>query len=341
MNLSKIVFNKLGIVWHLLFWAGAFIVLLKIFQNEPGFEKLDVLYTLFFMLPVLLAVYANLYILIPLLLRKQHVLGYVLSCMALCLISAGLIYILFESWIDYILKNYYFISSLKITNLVIYTSVFILATTMIKLSKEWFTLTRKEGEKTKIQLRNLQAQINPHFLLNSLQTIYSLSLNKSEKTSDSILQLSEILKFTLYESEDELVSLSRELEVVRDYLEMYRLRLDPIRAKISLNISGETEDLKIIPLVFLPFVENSFKHGLQGSEKEAYVDIDFQINEKKLNFTIENNMGDTDLIEKYEPGGIGIKNTQKRLDLFYKNRYKLKIEKTKEIFRVAMTIDLE
>jgi two-component system, LytTR family, sensor kinase len=340
MNISKIILQKLRIVWHLLFWAGAFIVLLQMFHQAPGFEKIDVLYTLFFMLPILLAVYANLYILIPLLLRKQHLIGFILSCVALCFLSAGFIYLLFESWIDYILKNYYFISSLKMTDLMVYTSVFILITTLVKLSKEWFLLTRKEGELTKIQLRNLQAQINPHFLLNSLQTIYSLSLNKSEKTSDSILQLSEILKFTLYESEDERVKLSRELEVVRDYLEMYRLRLDPIRAKISLNISGETEDLKIIPMTFLPFVENSFKHGLQASEKKAYVDIDFQINEKKLNFTIENNVGDTDQIANSEPGGIGIKNTRNRLDIFYKNKYSLKVDETKETYRVTLTIDL-
>jgi len=340
MQTIDFILKKLRILWHLLFWAGAFIVLLQMFQNSPGFEKIDVLYTLFFMLPILLAVYANLYILIPLLLRKQYIIGYVASLMMLSFLSAGFIFLLFERWIDYILKDYYFISSLKMTDLLIYTSVFILATTMIKLSKEWFLLTRNEGEKTKIQLRNLQAQINPHFLLNSLQTIYSLSLNKSEKTSDSILQLSEVLKFTLYESEDELVKLSRELEVLGDYVDMYRLRLDPIRAKISLNISGDTEDMKIIPMIFLPFVENSFKHGLQGSEKKAYVDIDFQIKEKKLNFTIENNVGNTDHIEKPQANGIGLKNTRNRLDLFYKNAYSLKVEETKEQYRVVLTIDL-
>lgn len=341
MHITDFILKKLRIFWHLLFWAGAFLVLLQIFKNSPGFEKIDVLYTLFFMLPIVLAVYINLYVLIPFLLQKQHILAYIISSLILCFLSAGFIYLLFEHWIDYILKNYYFISSLQLTNLMIYTSVFVLATTLIKLSKEWFILTRNEGEKTRTQLKNLQAQINPHFLLNSLQTIYSLSLNKSEKAPDSILQLSDILKFTLYESEDELVSLERELEVVRDYVEMYRLRLDPIRAKVSLNIAGETEELKVIPLLFLPFIENSFKHGLQGSEKEAFVEIDFQINEKRVNFSIENNKGKADHIEKAGHGGIGISNTRKRLDLYYKGKFDLKVKETKETYAVNMTLDLK
>ncbi len=341
MHITDFILKKLRILWHLLFWAGAFLVLMQIFKQSPGFEKIDVLYTLFFMLPIILAVYTNLYVLIPFLLRKQRLLIFFVSVSALCFLSAGLIYLLFEIWIDYILKNYYFISSLQIKEIVIYTSAFVLAATLIKLSKEWFILTREEGEKTRTQLRNLQSQINPHFLLNSLQTIYSLSLNKSEKASDSILQLSEILKFTLYESEDELVSLERELEVVKDYVEMYRLRLDPIRAKISMNIEGDSEDLKIIPLVFLPFIENSFKHGLQGSEKEAYVEIDFQINEKRVNFSIENNKGKADHIEKTRHGGIGISNTRKRLELYFKGKYTLHVSETRETYAVNMTLDLD
>ena len=137
MHIIDLTLKKLRILWHLLFWAGAFIILLQMFQNEPGFNKIDVLYTLFFMLPIVLGVYANLLLLIPLLLRKQHIIGYVACLLMLCFLSAGFIYMLFESWIDYILKNYYFISSLKLSDLVIYTSVFMLATTMIKLSKEF------------------------------------------------------------------------------------------------------------------------------------------------------------------------------------------------------------
>lgn len=354
MRIINLLITKLRALWHLLFWAGAFIVLLNIFKESEGYEKIDILYTLFFILPLLVAVYTNIYLLIPALLKRQHIIAWILSMITLCFISAGINYLLFEKWIDHILPNYYFISGYDLIDLIIYSSVFLLLTTLIKLSKEWFILTRDEGEKTRTQLKQLQAQINPHFLLNSLQTIYSLSLNKSEKTPGSILQLSEILKFTLYESEDEQVTLERELEVVKDYVEMYRHRLDPIRAKIRMNITGDAEDLKIIPLLFLPFIENSFKHGLQGSEKDAYVTIDFQIMEKKLNFNIENSKGVTDPVEHQGQtefpmpgrsssaghGGIGINNTRKRLKLYYKGKHDLKVMETNDIYCVKLTLEL-
>ena len=125
----------------------------------------------------------------------------------------------------------------------IYSGSILLLTTLLKLSRSWFMLLRMERMTTRHQLKSLQSQINPHFLLNSLQTIYALSLEKSDHTPEVILQLSEILKYTLYETEQPKIGLQKEMQLIKDYVEMYRYRVDPLRADIKLITEGDPEDL--------------------------------------------------------------------------------------------------
>jgi len=339
-SLIQVLFIRLRIIWHVLFWCAGYIVLLNIFAGSSDPEKIDIIYTLFFILPIVAGVFINLYLLIPKLLRKGNLFLYGLAMALLIASVAGFIYLLFDRWIDLLLPNYYFISYDEYWILLIYAAVFLALSTLLKLSREWMLFLRGDRQKNIMQLKNLQAQINPHFLLNSLQTIYSMSMNRSEKTPETVLQLAEILKFSLYESEYERVSLARELEVLRDYIAMYRHRLDPIRAKISFDIDGDTENLQVVPLLFLPFIENAFKHGLQGSEKEAFVHIHFRINENMLNFDIENNIGYPDSHERKIYSGIGIGNTRKRLEISYPGRHQLKIDRKNEVFNVSLKLDL-
>lgn len=339
-HLIQVLFINLRIVWHVLFWCAGFIVLLNIFAGSSEPEKIDFIYTLFFILPIVAGVYLNLYLFIPRLLRKGYLFFYLLAMALLIAFVAGIIYLLFDRWIDLLLQNYFFISYDEYWILLIYASVFLALSTLLKLSREWMLFLRGDRQKNIVKLKNLQAQINPHFLLNSLQTIYSMSMNRSEKTPETVLQLAEILKFSLYETEYEKVSLARELEVLRDYIAMYRHRLDPIRAKITFNIEGDSENLQVVPLLFLPFIENAFKHGLQGSEKKAFVHINFRINENMLNFDIENNIGNPDSHERKIYSGIGIENTRKRLDISYPDRHQLKINRENEVFKVSLKLDL-
>jgi len=325
---------------HVVFWMMALLVLLNIFRSSSSIEKIDVIYTLIFMIPLLLVTYLNLYWLIPGMLRKERYLYFGILFLALVGGGAVFLYYLFDRWIDWFLPQYYFISYYSIGELMIYTGSVLVLTTLLKLSRSWFMLLRVERTTTSHQLKSLQSQINPHFLLNSLQTIYALSLEGSERTPEVILKLSEILKYTLYETGNPRIRLEQEMDLVTDYVEMYRYRVDPVRAEILLRKSGTPGDLTIAPMLLIPFVENSFKHGLQGTREDAFVHIGLDIQGDTLVFTTRNNPGKAEEPDTEKRRGIGIENTRQRLDLLYPDRYSLKISREEKAFLVCLKIRL-
>lgn len=325
---------------HLIFWILAFMVLANIFKTSGTIEKIDLIYTGIFLSSLALFTYVNLYYFIPRYLRKERYLFYILFLSALLAGSALFLYLLFDRWIDLVLPNYYFISYYSLGQLMIYSGSILLLTTLLKLSRSWFTLLRVERMTTSHQLKSLQSQINPHFLLNSLQTIYALSLEKSEHTPEVILQLSEILKYTLYESENPEISLQKEIQLIKDYVEMHRYRVDPARADIELIINGDAEDLQIAPMLLIPFVENSFKHGLQGGGGPANIRIELNIKAPDLEFRLSNSTGTIDPLNLEKRKGIGIENTRQRLELLYPERYLLDIKKEKQTFMVSLKLKL-
>lgn len=325
---------------HLIFWVAGLFILLNIFKTSSSYEKIDLIYTLIFGVPLTAIVYLNLYHFIPRYLRKEKYLLYSLFFLLLLTAGAFFLYLLFDRWIDFILPNYYFISYYSIPQLMIYTASFLVLTTLLKLSRSWFLLLRVERMTTTHQLKSLQSQINPHFLLNSLQTIYALSLEKSERTPGVILQLSDILKYTLYETGQSRVRLEKEIAMIRDYVEMYRHRVDPIRADILLDLKGDPEETEIAPMLLIPFIENSFKHGLQGGSGEAFVHIHMAIAERLLQFQIRNSVGESDAVDLDPRKGIGIENTKQRLELLYPGRHDLKITHKGGIFEVNLQLEL-
>jgi LytS/YehU family sensor histidine kinase len=254
--------------------------------------------------------------------------------------GALFLYLLFDSLIDLVLPGFYFISYYSVAVLMLYTSSFLILTTLLKLSRSWFMLLRLERNTSTHQLQSLQSQINPHFLLNSLQTIYALSLDKSERTPEVILQLSHILKYTLYETGQPTVYLSKELDMIRDYVEMFRHRVDPEHTKINMQLEGDPGNLLIAPMLLIPFIENSFKHGV-GEEDSTSIDLSLSISGKMLNFRIKNSCRESPEMEMDQQNGIGIENTRKRLELLYPGDYRLEIERPGKIFIVSLTLKLK
>lgn len=325
---------------HLIFWMMVLLILLNIFRSSSSIEKIDVIYTLIFMVPLILVTYLNLYWLIPSFLGRERYLLFGILFAALVSGGAVFLFFLFDRWIDLVLSQYFFISYYTTGELMIYTGSVLVLTTLLKLSRSWFMLLRVERTTASHQLMSLQSQINPHFLLNSLQTIYALSLDGSERTPDVILKLSEILKYTLYETGQARIRLEQEMDLVTDYVEMYRYRVDPVRAEILLRKSGEPGALTIAPMLLIPFVENSFKHGLQGRVKDAFVHITLDIRGDTLVFTTRNNPSQAGDEEPEKRKGIGIENTRKRLDLLYPGRYTLNIGMEEGAFQVYLKIRL-
>lgn len=326
---------------HLLFWGVVFFILLNVFRASGSIEKIDVMYTLLFLVPLISIVYLNLYVAIPLFLRKERYLPYVSSLLLLALAGSFWLFFLFDRWVDYLLPGYYFISYYPVGLLMIFTGSILLLTTLIKLSRSWFLMVRVERLAAGQQLSVLQSQINPHFLLNSLQTLYALSLERSSRTPEAILQLSEILKYTLYETDHPRVKLAKEIELVRDYVDMYRYRIDPDRVELRLEVSGDPGEQEIAPMLLLPFVENAFKHGLRAGGHPVVIDLIMQLEPGRLLFTARNSTGKEQPGQQLNNGkGIGIENTRQRLELLYPGRHQLAIRKEKELFIVTLQLKL-
>jgi hypothetical protein len=326
---------------HLLFWSVALFVLINIFKSSGSIERIDVIYTFIFLLPLVCIVYLNLYLAVPRFLRKERYLVYALTFLLLLTSGALFLYLLFDKWIDLFLPGYYFISYYNLPYLMLYTGSFLVLTTLLKLSRSWFMLLRVERMTSTHQLHSLQSQINPHFLLNSLQTIYALSLDHSERTPEVILQLSGILKYTLYETKQGLVELEKELGIVKDYVNMYRHRVDPDQTRITLEVQGDPEELLIAPMLLIPFIENGFKHGIQGNQPKSFIAVRLDISGDKLQFKVQNSRGALDRAGLEEYKGIGIENTRQRLDLLYPGSHKLEIAASDDTFTVNLFLELK
>lgn len=199
---------------------------------------------------------------------------------------------------------------------------------------------RKELENQKLQaeLSFLKMQVNPHFLFNALNNIYSLAvMEKSKKTGDSVMKLSELMRYVLYEKEDaeNKVSLNKEIRHINSYIDLEKLR-HPGDIYINFSIEGETNDKRVAPLLLFPLIENACKHGIL-TDPDKPVNIQIKAINHHLDFSIENF---NNSYQKDSVGGIGIQNVQKRLDLIYGNTYTLDIQETKEKFLVNLQLPL-
>ncbi|WP_178377257.1 sensor histidine kinase [Chryseolinea serpens] len=206
---------------------------------------------------------------------------------------------------------------------------------LVKLSRQALKL---EMDNLNLELAFLKAQINPHFLFNALNNVYSLALVRSEKTADTVLRLSDLMRYTLYESNASKVPLEKEIRFFRNYVELERIRHSS-RVTISFEVEGELDDLVIAPLIIFPFLENAFKHGINSSIASSWVRIDVKVADGKLRVEIKN----TRFPNAHAPrtvGGIGIPNTKKRLNLLYPDKHSIHIVGEEDVFLVTLEIGL-
>jgi LytS/YehU family sensor histidine kinase len=252
----------------------------------------------------------------------------------------------FDVLSEILFPGYYLITFYGYIELVKYFVIYIGLTTLFMLSKYWFQLleSRKklaETEKEKIQneLIALKAQVNPHFLFNSLNTIYSLALKQSKETPYVILKLSNVLRYMIYESNEKLVDLEKEMEFIYNYIDLQKLRIHHPE-QIDFNVEGELGDQKIAPLIFIVFIENAFKHGIKGDTQRQFVQINIRVTQKEIDFITENNKGQTDHVEEDPYKGLGLENVKRRLELVYPGKYDLTINDNNDKFMVRLILQL-
>lgn len=348
MNVLKKIAQSRG-VQHLLLWILSFYILLRIFAYEFPPQEVDYVYTLLFHWSIWCGVYVNLYLLIPYLLRRSYYLVYFL---AFC--TTALLMVMINAWTFKVLSNwlfpdYYFISYYQFGDLIQFSLVYLIITSLIKLSKGWFELNKKdhqirELEKQKIQaeLQALKHQLDPHFLFNSLNTIYSMSLEEDPRAAEAVLQLSDNMRYVLYQADTEEIELEQELDFIQNYIQLQKARLGEDQVDIQLHIHENLDQqTKVAPLLFLPFIENAFKHGLGKQDQEAFIHIFFKLKGQKLLFELHNSKAAS--VKKKgasDEGGIGIPNARKRLKALYPGTHELSITTTDQQFSVYLSLDI-
>ncbi len=194
-----------------------------------------------------------------------------------------------------------------------------------------------EKEKIATELSYLKQQVNPHFLFNTLNSIYSLTINTSSQAAGVILKLSSILRYMLYESENRQVKLTDEINVLKDYIELQKLRLTD-KVSVKFEIEGDTEHYKIPPLLLVPLIENAFKHGADNIN-DSFIEIIIAIDDDQLKINVRNKIVKISS-EIYQNGGIGIKNIKRRLDLLYGNKYVFETSDRDGVFSVTLILRL-
>lgn len=331
------------IVYHSIFWFVVLVILMIVegFQYSFLFTLSNELINVFFFSVI---VYFNLYYLIPNYLTKKRFLTY---C-ALLIVSAILItplriivfYFKFSDWPlqqEQLLDDqyYYFIVSFFIAG----------STTIFKIIGDWARQLREQQQlqtqTMQSELRFLKSQINPHFLFNTLNNLYALTLKKDDKAPEIVIKLSEMMRYMLYECNERRVPLQKEVNYIRNYLDLEKLRQGQ-NVDINFSVEGNLGDQEIAPLMFIPFLENSFKHGLNNHISKGFVNIALKICDNNVEFFIENSKPDAPISQGgRRSGGIGLVNVKRRLNLLYPDHYELTIEDTPKSYAVSLLLDLD
>jgi LytS/YehU family sensor histidine kinase len=200
----------------------------------------------------------------------------------------------------------------------------------------WESYKQLKNEHAKAELALLKSKVDPHFFFNTLNNLYGLTVEKSDKAPDVILKLSEIMRYVIYDSSDERVSLKKEVEYLEKYIELFKIRFHKnVDISFSTNIDNGNE--LIAPLILSVFVENAFKHGAEQLIEDAFINITLTGENGMLTFLVENNFKSKK--DNAKPG-IGLTNLKKRLKLIYPKKHQLVLRKDGNLFTANLTIDL-
>lgn len=214
--------------------------------------------------------------------------------------------------------------------------------TGIGIAQEWIKSNQRlkaiEAEKLNAELNGLKSQINPHFLFNSLNTIYALTLTDTAQANTAVLKLSEMMRYVLEDAQVELVTLNKEIEHLQNYIAFQQLRANE-NLKVNFLIeNNSTSDTKVAPLILISFIENAFKYGVSAHELSV-IDIQLYVDSSHVHFSVKNKVFPT-LSTLGREKGIGLENTKRRLELIYPARHSLIIENLNRNYRVDLKINL-
>lgn len=335
------LFNRrLRLFYHLLFWIFIYLdeILSVIGLTEPIENHQRII------LEVLVdasLVYLIIYYLYPKFLVKGKSLKFFVFASIAILINVFITTSLYDIYADYFESDFRYFSSIIISSFV--TTILIVGFALgIKIFKSYILnevrLQRLKNDNLNTELTYLKDQINPHFLFNSLNNIYILNMKSPEKAGESILLLSDMLRYQLYDSAKEKVFLDDEIKNLKNFLELDSLRKENL--KINFETAGDTANIQVSPYLFMPFIENSLKHTQSSDNEPGYLNVIFASSDKKqITFKLTNSKPKNKLITKV--GGIGLKNVKRRLELVYPKKHELQIDNSENYYQSILKIRLD
>ncbi len=334
---------------HILVWGIGYFLILNYTATIGDFRKESGPYWLaigFGMLMNQAVFYATAFFLVPKFLRLKKIKSLIISLLGIFILIN-----LFESIIDYgYLVNFFSSASESFVVYLLYNSVISFFILLVALSyaliKYWIQNEKLKRvlleEKLSTEMAFLKSKINPHFLFNVLNSFYAKSLKHNvPELADGIAKLAELMRYMVYETNEDKVALEKEIHHLKNFIQVYQLRIaEDDKVFINFNIEGDINFVKISPMLLIPFVENAIKHGIDTKTK-SIIDISIKMEAKNLYFKVSNTIhqGASGLTD--EPSGFGLDNLKKRLSILYPNTYTLETKEEKGYFISLLILQLE
>ncbi|MCU0467297.1 MAG: histidine kinase [Arcicella sp.] len=333
------------LVVHLSFWCVYFSfffyqITFNRYGQEPDYRKafLDAITQILFMA---IASYLNYFYWIPRFLKHKHIGKYLLEFFIPFLVIVfvhlkvkQLIYVDLNGSKHFLHTTKFILQHFAISLFIV---IFV---GMLKFAEDWFELEAKrkqiENEKLTAELTFLKAQINPHFLFNTLNNLYYLAFTNSPNTTEVIAKLSQMMRYMIYDSNNQKVLLSKEIEYIENYISLEKLRLNN-EVPINFTVAGSLNQVEIVPLILITFLENAFKHGVSNNSTDAFIFVKLSVDKNRLVYTVENSKLPKN---DHEKSGIGLQNVGRRLALSYPDKYVLEVENTYQSYKVSLSLEL-
>ncbi|UTW61659.1 histidine kinase [bacterium SCSIO 12741] len=318
-----------GGLWFLFFWI----------YSDIGNPFYDVGKALMIGVGSMVACSINLNHLIPRYLLPRKYLYYILGLVATITLLSLITDLIIYAWVIFVAgreKSFELVSTIFKWHT---TAPFIMTIIASSLWQMAIHNRNMQHEQLSMELRLLKNQINPHFLFNSLNNIYTLILLKSDKAPENLMKLSRMLRYVIYECSEEKVLLSSEIAHIRDYLDLVLLK-DSEGLNLHADLESDPGSVRVAPMIFITFIENAFKHGRIEDLENGWVDLKLKVTDGVIIFHLSNSIPRTPSTEERE-GGIGLNNVKRRLEVIYPDKHLLEIDNTDREFRVRLEIQTE
>ena len=291
------------------------------------------------------AAYLHYFLLLPLLVDRRKYRAYTFAtALMMALVILGRAWLESQLFDDLFGSDYYSnLTGLRIFNLFWTTASFVIFIALLNFTVDRFILEGEkkalENEKLITELNYLKAQINPHFLFNTLHNLNYLTHTKSDQATELVIKLSNIMRYMIYESDKPFVPLSREIDYVKDYLDLEKIRLNK-PFELTFDVSHVDTTIEIPPLILIPFVENAFKHGVSDANDNSWVSVELFSDAMELVFQVRNGVA-SQLKNTDEKSGFGLENVKKRLALSLPQKHSLDIKEGQSVYEVTFKMKLQ